>query len=107
MEFSRQEYWSGLSFPSPGDLPDLWIKPGSSVLQTDSFPSEPPEIYLKIYINYPSIAITQNYTHTKLTAIEPSGIQNYQILIASSYVACVSCLHCLKYSTIAYIKLIE
>ena len=33
MEFSRQGYWSRLPFPSPGDLPDLGIKPGSSALQ--------------------------------------------------------------------------
>ena len=36
MEFSRQEYWSGLLFPSPGDLPDPGIEPGSSALQADS-----------------------------------------------------------------------
>ena len=42
MEFSRQEYWSGLPFPSPGDLPDPGIKPGSPALQADALPSEPP-----------------------------------------------------------------
>ena len=42
MEFSRQEYWSGLPFSSPGDLPNPGIKPGSSALQADSLPSEPP-----------------------------------------------------------------
>ena len=42
MESSRQEYWSGLPFPSPGDLPDPGIKPGSSALQADSLPSKPP-----------------------------------------------------------------
>ena len=42
MEFSRQEYWSGLPFPTPGDLPDPGIKPGSPALQADSLPSEPP-----------------------------------------------------------------
>ena len=40
MEFSRQEYWSGLPFPSPGDLPDPGIEPGSPALQTGSLPSE-------------------------------------------------------------------
>ena len=39
MEFSEQEYWSGLPFPSPGDLPDLGIKPGSPALQADALPS--------------------------------------------------------------------
>ena len=42
MEFSRQEYWSGLPFPSPGDLPDPGIKPRSPILQADSLPSELP-----------------------------------------------------------------
>ena len=42
MELSRQEYCSGLPFPSPGDLPDLGIEPGSPALQADSSPSEPP-----------------------------------------------------------------
>ena len=42
MGFSRQEYWSGLPFPSPGDLFNPGIKPGSPTLQTDSLPSEPP-----------------------------------------------------------------
>ena len=42
MGFSRQEYWSGLPFPSPGDLPNLGIEPGSPALQADSLPSEPP-----------------------------------------------------------------
>ena len=40
MRFSRQEYWSGLPFPSPGDLPDTGIKPRSPVLQADSLPTE-------------------------------------------------------------------
>ena len=42
MGFSRQEYWSGLSFPSPGDLPNPRIEPGSPALQADPLSSEPP-----------------------------------------------------------------
>ena len=42
MGFSRQEYWSGLPFPSPGDLPDPGLKPGSPALHVDALPSEPP-----------------------------------------------------------------
>ena len=42
MEFSRQEYWSGLPLPSPGNCPYAGIKPGSSALQADSLPCEPP-----------------------------------------------------------------
>ena len=41
MEFSRQEYWSGLPFLSPGELPDPGIEPRSPALQVDSLPSEP------------------------------------------------------------------
>ena len=40
--FSRQEYWSGLPFPSPGNLPDSEIKPGSPALAREFFTTEPP-----------------------------------------------------------------
>ena len=42
MGFSRQEYWSGLPFPSPGDLLNPGTEPGSPALQTEALPSEPP-----------------------------------------------------------------
>ena len=42
MGFSRQEYWSGLPFPSPGDVPDPGIEPRSPTLQADALTSEPP-----------------------------------------------------------------
>ena len=42
MEFSRQEYWSGLPFPSPGDLPSPGIEPRCPTLQADALPSELP-----------------------------------------------------------------
>ena len=41
MEFSRPEYWSGLPFPSPGDLPNPGIEPKFPASQTDTLPSEP------------------------------------------------------------------
>ena len=43
MGFPRQEYWSGLPFPSSGDLPDPGIEPGSPALQADSLLTEPPD----------------------------------------------------------------
>ena len=43
MGFSRQEYWSGLPFPSPGDLPDSGIEPRSPALEAEALTSEPPE----------------------------------------------------------------
>jgi len=52
MEFSGQEYWSGLPFPSPGDLPHPGIKAGSPALQADSLLSEPPR--------KPNLFITSN-----------------------------------------------
>ena len=42
MGFSRQEYWSGVSFPSPGDLPNPGIEPQSPALEADALTSEPP-----------------------------------------------------------------
>ena len=42
MGFSSQEYWSGLPFPSPGDLPNPGVEPGSPALQADTLPPEPP-----------------------------------------------------------------
>ena len=53
MGFSRQEYWSGLPCPPPGDLPNQRIEPMSPALQADSFLSEPagkPESFLEVEI---------------------------------------------------------
>ena len=66
--FSRQESWSGLLFPSPGDLPDPGIKPGSSALQADSLPIELPGKPLLIInweiidIHYISFWCTQTFS---------------------------------------------
>ena len=46
LEFSRQEYWSGLPFPSPGDLPYPGIKPMSPVVAGRFFTTEPPQMLL-------------------------------------------------------------
>ena len=55
IEFSRQEYWSGLPFLPPGDIPDPGIEAGSPALQSDTLPSEPPgkpiDILTIIHIN--------------------------------------------------------
>ena len=52
MEFFREEYWSGLPFPSPGNLPNPGIKPRSLMLQAGSVLSEPPEkpTYTNIFV---------------------------------------------------------
>ena len=57
MEFSRQEYWSELPFPSPGDLPDPGIELGSPALQADSLPSEPPR-NPKLRLNLEGYSVT-------------------------------------------------
>ena len=52
MGFSRQEYWSGLPFPSPGDLPNPGIEPGSPAFQADALTSQPPVVvfFFNIYL---------------------------------------------------------
>ena len=55
MEFSRQEYWSGLPFTAPGDPPDPGIELRSPALQADSLPSEPLEK------RYSKVVFTQNF----------------------------------------------
>ena len=52
MGFSRQEYWSVLPLPSPGDLPEPGIEPGSPAFQTDPLWSESPGKPLLLSINY-------------------------------------------------------
>ena len=64
MGFSRQEYWSGLPFPSPGDLPDLGIEAWSPALQEESLPSEPlgkpKREYIYVYYVYLLVYIKGN-----------------------------------------------
>ena len=60
MVFSKQEYWSGLPFPSPGNLADLGTEPGSPALEADALTSEPPGTGT-MYVYY--VLIRQIYTH--------------------------------------------
>ena len=64
MEFSRQEYWNGLSFPSPGDLPHPEIEPGCPAPQADSLLSELPGESILEYIY--SIFVHSNFFVTGL-----------------------------------------
>ena len=60
-EFSRQEYWSGLPFPSPGDLPEPGIEARSPALQADSLPSEPPgKTKESIILSFPHFLISDS-----------------------------------------------
>ena len=87
MGFSRQEYWSGLPFPSPGDLPDPGIKPGSPAFQADALKSEPLgkhivyEILIPFFFQTPSqqrkktsSAKSEPCSSTEKTSTEPVGI---------------------------------
>ena len=51
MGFSRQEYWNGMPFPFPGDLPDPGIEPVSPASQADSLLTEPPGKHGQLWVN--------------------------------------------------------
>ena len=75
-EFSRQEYWSGLPFPSPGDLPDPGIEPRSPTLQADTLPSEPPQVKLTERIRlYQEVS---QYFRAGTVSIGSDGVGSYQ-----------------------------
>ena len=63
MGFFRQDYWSGLPFPSPGDLPDPGIEPRSPALQAEALSSEPPGIDRCVYIYV--------HIHTQIYELSP------------------------------------
>ena len=67
IQFSRQEYWSGLPLPSPGDLPDSGTEPESPAWQTDSLPEPPGKpIYVcmhYLYISLNHFAVQQEQMH--------------------------------------------
>ena len=69
MRFSRQEYWSGLPFPSPGDLPNPGIEPGSPTLEADALTSEPPggSKHIKMYFYIFRIYATYCYSYGFIT----------------------------------------
>ena len=72
MGFSRQEYWSGLPFPSPGDLPHPGIEPGSPSLWADALTSEPPgKPQLVATLNY---SVFQTENHPIILAVSEVGI---------------------------------
>ena len=66
MGFSRQEYWNGLPFPSPGDLPHPGIQPGSPALQADALLPEPPGKSLNLCLVYSFFSENQVYLQRQL-----------------------------------------
>ena len=76
MGFSRQEYWSGLPFPSPGDLPDSGIEPRSPALQADALPFEPPgRLYLKLSTLQTEPTLLCGYSLSPVTFLTHLGAQ--------------------------------
>ena len=89
--FSRQEYWSGLPFPSPGDLPDPGIEPMSPALQADALPSEPPgkfNIDIRHDKNWLELTSSKMVDYLALVDLGASVISDYGpmdcILLSSS-----------------------
>ena len=75
MEFPTQEYWSGLPFPSPGNLPNLGTELRSSALQADSLPSEPSEKPKNTGVG--SLSLLQgNFLTQELNLEEPGVLQS-------------------------------
>ena len=77
MEFSRQEYWSGLPFPFPGDLPDPGVEPGSPALQVDSLPSEPPGNALNMYFSKDADSNPPPSNHPGSTGAGPWQLRDF------------------------------
>ena len=72
MGFSKQEYWSGLPCPPPGDLLNLGIEPRSPTLKVDSLLSEPPgKPKIIVFLEFPwsEVLVTQSLSHVQLFAI--------------------------------------
>ena len=87
--FAKQEYWSGLPLPSPGDLPNPGIEPRSPILQADALPSEPPGklsdldtwsiLYMSFYV-FLSYSLLQSLT----SSLTLSTTLSYLILLLPS-----------------------
>ena len=75
IEFSRQEYQNGLSFPSPGDLPNPETGPRSPVLQTDCLPSEPPgrPILCLYKVSWEDVSLTLSVSNTTSNLVALRG----------------------------------
>ena len=90
MGFSRQEYWSGSPFPSPGDLPDPGIKPGSLASKADALTSEPPGKPLhsgnsKGFMTFVSGTKSSDQIHSSLCHTKTLGLNILLFLLWSAH----------------------
>ena len=82
MEFSRQEYWSGLPFPSPGDLPDPWIEPRSPALQVDHTYISIPHVNLP----YAFLSMIMSHAYVQISAFAPN-FNSLLLYLFSSFIS--------------------
>ena len=75
MGFSRQEYWSRLPFPSPGDRPDPGIEAGSPTLQADSLPPDP---VISGFTNLFEPQFFQNHDEISLLCYQTQAVREHQ-----------------------------
>ena len=85
MEFSRQEYWSRLPFPAPGDLPNPGIEPRSIALQADSLLTEP---LGKVILNFKLAHLLSAINTAKMPTGKTQGVQNHEAF--SSIMYCIT-----------------
>ena len=83
MRFPRQEYWSGLLFPSPADLPDPGIEPRSLELQVDSLPSELPEKLYRLPLCHLSPQTSHNWTKSTIKLKVPLTANTGRVFCAN------------------------
>ena len=95
MGFSRQECWNGLPFPSPGDLPDPGIEPGSLALQADALPSEP-SVGQTIFIVTPKYYLPFHCADIWNKDAKATGVKTCCILSTIKVSSCTST-HCTFY----------
>ena len=94
MEFSRQEYYSGLLSPSPRDLLDPGIEPGCPALQADSSPSEPPGkppsyTYINVLYTHSFFTFFSTVVYHKILNIVPVLYNRTSLLIHSLQIVCI------------------
>ena len=82
MEFPRQEYWSGLPFHSPGDLPDPGIDPGSPALQADALLSEPPGEYAEVEFKSSSFSLSLLGKKSSMRVLSSLDKSEYFLILA-------------------------
>ena len=91
MGFSRPEHWSGLTFPSPGDLPNPGIEPGSLALQVDSLPAELPGKDTQNYWTRRHMCCTEHMVLSEIPTSIPSQMVSSKAC-SLPYVSCPECI---------------